>query len=333
MLYTVAMLAAIIFPQYKEIATTGSYNVETALYTWTDESRVETYTDTGEKRKVTVEFFYPDREGKYPLVVFSHGAASVIESNFSTCRELASNGYVVAAVAHHYHAIFVEDADGNTTTIDMEFMSAATGGIMSLSKVETLELYKEWMKIRAHDVNFALDTMLSYASEGKAGAFGLIDRDHIGLLGHSLGGATMAAVGRQRDDIDAVIVLEGTMLGEYISCDGDRFIYNDEPYPLPLLDVNSDSLCKIVAEDYSEDYQYVNFYVVEKGIDSREVTFDNAAHMNFCDLPLISPPLASLFGVGKRGARECIETVNSMVLEYFDYYLKASGELNIQDKY
>lgn len=333
MLYTTAMLPAILFPQYKAIVPTGSYNIETALYTWTDESRVETYANTGEKRKVTVEFYYPDRAGRYPLVVFSHGAAAMIESNASTCRELASHGYVVAAVAHPYHAIFVKAADGQITPINTEFMTMATGGMMSLNAEEKLALYQDWIKIRTGDVNFVLDTILQKAAKREEGAFACVDTEHIGLFGHSLGGATSEAVGRQRDDIDAVIVLEGTLLGEYIGCEGDHFLYNMEPYPLPLLDVNSDSLLENVAKDYANGDQYINFYIMQNGVDAREVTFDNAAHMNFCDLPLVSPPLASLFGVGKRDARACVETMNGMVLNYFDYYLKNSSQLEIANEY
>lgn len=333
LLYTAAMLPAILFPQYKAIVPTGSYGVETALYTWTDESRVEPYANTGEKRKVTVEFYYPDRAGRYPLVVFSHGAAAMIESNASTCRELASHGYVVAAVAHPYHAIFVKDVDGQMTPIDMDFMTMATGGMMALNDEEKLALYQDWMKIRTGDMNFVLDTVLQKAAKREEGAFDRIDTAHIGLFGHSLGGATCEAVGRQRDDIGAVIVLEGTMLGEYIGCDGENFLYNTEPYPLPLLDVNSDSLLENVAKDYANGDQYINFYIVQNGVDACEVTFDNAAHMNFCDLPLISPPIAAMFGVGKRDAHECVETMNDMVLNYFDYYLKNSSQLQIANEY
>lgn len=335
LLYTAAMLPAILFPQYKAIVPTGSYHVETALYTWTDESRVETYANTGEKRRVTVQFYYPEQAGRYPLTVFSHGAAAVIESNDSTCRELASHGYVVAAVAHPYHAMFVKDADGGITPIDTEFMSMAmaTGGMMALNAEEKLALFQEWIKIRTDDVNFVLDTALQKAAKREEGAFVRIDPEHIGLFGHSLGGATCEAVGRQRNDIDAVIVLEGPMLGEYIGCDGENFLYNTEPYPLPLLDVNSDSLRENVAKDYADSQQYVNFYVVQNGVDAREITFHNAAHMNFCDLPLVSPPIASLFGVGKRDARECVETMNDMVRNYFDYYLKNAGRLEIANEY
>ena len=333
LLYTAAMLPAIMFPQFKAIAATGNYPVETVVYSWTDESRIETYAATGEKRKITVQFYYPETKGQYPLVVFSHGACATIDSNDSTCRELASHGYVVAAVAHPYHAIFVDDADGSTTIIDQEFMSLATSGPLTHTNEEMLGYYRQWMKIRTDDLNFALDTVLAKAAKREEGAFERIDSEHIGLFGHSMGGSTCEAVGRQRDDIDAVIVLEGTMLGELTGCEGDAFTYNHEPYPVPLLDVNSDSVAEAAEKVYPCVGDYVNFYVAKHGVEAREVTFHDAAHMNFCDMPLVSPPIASMFGVGKRDARECIGTVNDLVLSYFDSYLKDVSPLEIADEY
>lgn len=44
----------------------------------------------------------------------------------------------------------------------------------------------------------------------------MVDEDKIGLMGHSMGGASSVQLGRERDDIDAVIDLEGTMAGEYV---------------------------------------------------------------------------------------------------------------------
>ena len=51
-----------------------------------------------------------------------------------------------------------------------------------------------------------------------------------------------------------------------------------------------------------------------------------AAHMNFTDLPLFAPPLASALGTGTVDATACIETMNAMVLEYMNCYLAGSGE-------
>lgn len=321
-----------LFPPYKQPVVTGSHAVAIEEFTWEDVSRVETFTDTGENRKLTVKFWYPEEEGRYPLVVFSHGAFGVIDSNYSTCMELASNGYVVASIAHPYHAMFVEDVSGKVTTVDMDFFRS----VYETNSEEEEQNYlksKEWMALRTADENFVLDTILSKVEKEEDGPFRLIDAEKIGLFGHSMGGASSVALGRQRDDIDAVIDLEGTMLGEYVGFENGTEIFNEDPYPIPVLDVNSRKTHEEIEALALEGSAYVNVYVGENAADYREVVFNDAGHLNFTDLPLISPILARMLGVGKVNARTCIENVNEMVLTWFDYYLKDKGELNLKAEY
>ncbi len=332
-LYITFMLPAIMFPQTQPITVTGELPAATALYTWTDESRVEAFSSNGGKRGVTVQFYYPESGGSYPLAVYSHGACSTPDANDSTCRELASNGYVVAAVGHPYHAMFVTDTDGNTIPVDSEFMRLAMSGPLTHTNAEMLAYYREWMKTRADDINFVLDTILAHAEANEPDVFAVIDTEHIGLFGHSMGGAACEAVGRQREDIDAVIVMEGMLLGELTGADETGFTYGSTPYPLPLLDINSDSIASRGMDKMFGSREYVNFSIVKSSPDAKEVTFRNAAHMNFCDLPITSPPIAAMFGVGSRDPRECIEAVNGIVLEYFNHYLKGNSSLDIAAEY
>lgn len=338
------LLRIIIFPPnpYKNVTITGEHEVKITEFTWTDESRVETFTDTGEKRALTVKFWYPEEEGSYPLVVFSHGAFGIIDSNYSTCMELASNGYVVASIGHPYHAMFVKDVNGKVTIADMNFVKSmyeGNGTYDPEAEKKSYENSKEWMKLRVDDENFVLDTILDKSKAGENAPFSLIDTEKIGLFGHSMGGASSVQLGRMREDIDAVIDLEGTMMGEYAGFENGMEIYNEEPYPVPLLDVNGRRVYEMMQEmkaelpDSLSDWQYVNFYVGENAADYRAVIFNDTGHLNFTDLPLVSPVLAKLLGVGKVRADACIGNVNEIVLDYFDYYLKDKGELNLKSEY
>ena len=62
----------------------------------------------------------------------------------------------------------------------------------------------------------------------------MADVEKIGLMGHSLGGAASVSVGRYRDDVDADIDLDGTMLGEQLGFEYGKYQYEEEPYPVPL---------------------------------------------------------------------------------------------------
>ena len=332
----------ILFPPYEQPVVTGSLQVRTSEFTWVDESRIETFTDTGENRELTVKFWYPEEEGSYPLVVFSHGAFGVIDSNYSTCMELASHGYVVASIGHPYHAMFVKNVDGKVTFADMDFVKSVfsvNGTYDSESEKQVYENSIAWMKLRTEDENFVLDTVLEEAKGGENAPFDRIDSDKIGLFGHSMGGAASVQLGRERDDIDTVIDLEGTMLGEYVGFENGMEIYNEEPYPVPVLDIYGTRICDEMDEllaqmpDEFSNWQYVNFYVGENALCYKSAAFHDAGHLNFTDLPLVSPVLAKLLGVGEVDARTCIESVNEVVLKWFDHYLKGKEELDIRSEY
>ena len=323
LLYGMALFPAFLFPQYKEPAVTGSHQVAVSEYTWVDESRIETYSDTGENRALTVKFWYPEEEGSYPLVIFSHGAFGIIDSNYSTCKELASNGYVAVSIGHPYHAMFVEDVNGKVTIADMGFINEVyedNGTGDPAAEERNYNKSRKWMEIRTADENFVLDTILEKAKQKEGAPFTLINSEKIGLFGHSMGGASSVALGRQREDIGAVINLEGTMLSEYTGFENGAIVYNEEPYPVPLLDVNSREVYEQAAE--LEGMEYVNFYVGEHAEEFESVVIEDAGHLNFTDLPLVSPVLAKLLGVGTADARECIENVNRTVLDFFNEHLK-----------
>lgn len=331
-LYTGALLIAILCPQYAEPAVTGGYEVATAKYTWTDESRSETYTDSGDSRKLTVEFWYPVNPGQQcPLVVFSHGAFGFSGSNYSTFEELASNGYVVASIGHTYQAFFTLDTDGTLTTVDTDFMNTAMA-MQNGDLPDEFEVCRSWLALRTADESFVLDTILSEAESNSTDPlFGAIDPEHIGLFGHSLGGAASAEIGRLRKDIDAVIVLDGTMLGERVDQENGNFVLNETPYPVPLLNIYAEDhyLNALAAAGDS----YANFYAAKHAVNASEVVIKGAGHLNFTDLPLFSPALARLLGVGTVDARYCIETTNRLILEYFDHTLKGAEAPQFDKEY
>lgn len=321
-IFAFALTLAIICPQYKPIETTGDYDVTTAKYTWVDKSRIEEFTTTGEKRAVTVDFWYPEKaDEKYPLVVFSHGAFGHGNSNYSTFAELASNGYVVASISHTYHAFFTIDTNGKFSIANRDFINSVYEVNEGYNIEKIYNTTTDWMKLRIDDQHFVLNTILkNITSENSDILFSLIDSDKIGFIGHSLGGASSAQLGRERDDIDAVINLDGTMLGEDVAYENGAIVLNDTPYPVPLLNIYAQNHY-ISAKDVAGD-SYENFNATKNAICAYEVMIKDAGHLNFTDLPLFSPFLARKLGVGTVDERYCIKTMNEIVLAFFNCYLK-----------
>jgi predicted dienelactone hydrolase len=330
------LIPAILFPQYKALPVSGPHTVEQSKYTWIDHNRIDTYEKNEAFRALTVEFWYPSDTSKtYPLVVFSHGAFGYSGSNYSTFMALASNGYVVASIGHTHQAFFTKDTSGKLTIVDQGFIQEAieiNAMIDTRSEALVYETTQAWMKLRTEDTNFVLDTIISLKAQSESTSlFGLIDTTKIGVFGHSLGGASAAQIGRIRNDIDAVIVLDGTMLGEEVDFVDGSVVLNDIPYPVPLLNVYAEDHYQN-AMTHVGDY-YNNFYASSNAVDAHETVFLDAGHLNFTDLPLFSPILAGILGVGSVDEVKCIEQMNDVVLSFFDYYLKTEGTLEIKEAY
>ncbi|MDE5768314.1 MAG: hypothetical protein K2H82_02905, partial [Oscillospiraceae bacterium] len=329
--------------------TSGQYKVKETQAILIDKSRLEAHESDGSNREIPVHFYYPaDNASNCPLVLFAHGSFGYYQSNSSLYAELASNGYVVASIDHPYYAFFTKDTEGKTIIVDMEFMQTAVN-MQNNSNDFTEADYNiecEWMSIRTADENFVLDTIKTAKDSGlldmawytesenvKAEilkALAMTDTERIGLTGHSIGGATAVQLGRERDDITAVVDIDGTMLGEYTSCNDGKLNYNPEPYPIPILSLDNERHWGSYVNEPDEETEYVNKYLLDNAIDGREAHFDGTEHMDFTDLPLLSPTLAKMLGKGNVDSSEFIPEINNIILDYFNYYLKGEGEPNIE---
>lgn len=337
-LFAIALIPAFLFANYRGLPTSGPYEVKMTDTIWIDENRVEAFETDGSYREVPVHFYYPDTDSneEYPLIIFSHGAFGYYQSNTSTYCELASKGYVVVSLDHPYHSFFTKDTSGKIITVNTAFMNDVM--IVNGNDVPEELIYEkssEWMALRNADITFVIEYIKGIkrgdteTADDIIAILSMADDTNIGLIGHSLGGAASVAVGRTCDDVKAVIDLDGTMLGEQVYIDGHYDINND-PYPVPLLVISNDEHHNSMEET---GLLYVNNVVLENAIDAREIYFKNSGHMNFTDLPLFSPALSSMLGIGTIDSTDCIVQMNEVVDNFFDYYLKGEGELNIQECY
>jgi dienelactone hydrolase len=343
LLVFVTITPALIFPQHKQPQVTGNHKVVTAKYTYTDENRIETFTDTGENRKVNVEFWYPqDGTEKYPLVVFDHGSGGVKTSNTSTFIDLASNGYVVCSIDHPYHSMFTVGTDGSVVRADpsylQEYMALSSG---QYDDKQEFEIEKKWMGLRIADINFVLDTILEQAKDSNSDTvYQLVDPEKIGLMGHSLGGESVAQVARERNDIDAVINLDADLGGEYLDYVNGKYVMNDTVYPVPLLTIYSDDLVRLIDAIQNAETTVAVKHVSATTPDAYEVHLTGTNHMSLTDLPLVSPFLTSMItssvkqvGHVTTDSLQVINKMNEIVLSFFNVFLKDKGTFTTAGTY
>ena len=336
------LIPTVVLPFYPLPEPSGDLNVGTVVCDFTDKTRVETFSqEEGISRKIAVQFWYPtDRTGSkalgdisgapvsavqqnYPVLIFSHGAFGMRRSNTSTLRELASHGYIVASIDHTYHAFYSSFPDGSSVLVNPTFLSDVQKvQTDSLSAEETFALTHDWLKLRTADIALVMDSLKS-GDLGVEGALlnGHMDLAKIGLFGHSLGGAAAAQVCRERKDVGAALVMDGTMIGDITGISSDhKETITDDSFTKPLMLMYG----ALYLEPEAKTTAYLsNIRAYSRAADAvYSLCIKESGHLNFTDLPRISPFLAGLLGVGTIDSLECINIVNAYSLAFFDKHLK-----------
>lgn len=352
LLLAVCIVPPLLIPiRYTPAAPTGPYGLGIVTYGWEDPNRPETYTpDLADQRRIAVEIWYPTdtpqpgaralagapiatTQRTYPLVVFSHGSTGMRSSNTSAYRELASRGYIVAAIDHTYLSVFSRFPDGKSVMISQQFLSDFQRSQSdALSWAERRQISNSFLDLRTGDVRFTLDKIAALNSGAEPSPLaGHIAMEHIGLAGHSIGGATAAAACRQDTRCTSAIVIDGTMSGEY-----DRFKLDgsliSEPFPRPLLIVYNADLYN-VTQTHEGYVPNMNAFA-HAAAPAYSVMVRGAGHMNFTDLPDRAPLMVKLMAVvlgssdsktGTIAPARCTAILNSSIVAFFDQTLKGEA--------
>jgi len=134
--------------------------------------------DENRDRKIVSRVFAPESSGKYPIVFISHGMLGSKNDMTYLGKYLAEHGFIVVHASH----------PGSRTS----------DPIASFENVFS----PEYWKIRPGDISFLIDQLndLESVLQSKLGIDITIDRNRIGMTGHSFGGyTTLALAGAQVD--------------------------------------------------------------------------------------------------------------------------------------
>lgn len=136
-------------------------------------------------RTIVTRIAHPTSGGPYPLVVLSHGYTGHPDEYAETTPLWASDGFVVAQPTFPL------------TNRDVAGGPADAGDVVN----------------QPGDVSFVIDQVLAANDDPASPLHGLVDPEAIGVVGHSLGGATTWAVSfntATRDDrIDSTVIFAG----------------------------------------------------------------------------------------------------------------------------
>ncbi|QQC87317.1 alpha/beta hydrolase family protein [Streptomyces alfalfae] len=238
-----------------------------------------------------------DGGGRFPVVLFSPGLGGVRTQNTAWAEELASHGYVVAALDHPYDSAAVVPAHGRTIHTKM----LPTG-----NDDEDDERAVETTGIRAADLSFVL-TQLGRLDRGRiAGPLtGRLDTGRAAVTGHSLGGGAALQAARQDRRFTSVINLDG---------------YPRDPDPRSF---HQPVLALTQAISPETDPRYIPRLTKVLKLStatSYRLTIPGAAHLTFMDAPLYLPPVPSM--VGSLGRTESPRAVAATTRAFLDTTLR-----------
>lgn len=169
----------------------GTLEVEVVTETFVDGSR-PTEGSAGPPspdRVIETRITHPTSGGPYPLIVLSHGFTGHPEEYEATTPIWAADGFVVVQPTF---PLTNRDAPGVQENI-----------------TDVVE--------QPGDVSFVIDEVLAATDDPDSPLHGLVDPEAIGVVGHSLGGATTWAVSfdtATRDErIDSTVVFAGLTMG------------------------------------------------------------------------------------------------------------------------
>ncbi|GAA2760248.1 alpha/beta hydrolase family protein [Actinopolymorpha rutila] len=226
----------------------------------------------------------------YPLVVLSPGFSFPRTSLTALAEDLASNGYVVAAVEHTYESVATTFPDGHVTTC---------------VACEADTTPQRIIQGRAADVSFVLDELVGPHPAWRLAR--LIAPARIGMAGHSIGGASGGSTAARDPRVRAAVNLDGTQF---------------DPLPETGLDVpfmflgTEDGHSPGGGEDttWDRDWQRLTGW-------KRWVTVSGSGHSSFTDYGTLADQLGVDIGQTIAGDR-AVRITNAYVGAFFDQHLR-----------
>jgi len=150
----------------------------------------------------------PGGDTRYPVVVFAPGGGMKGLTYHTLCEDLASHGWVVAAIDPPYNARRVRFPDGRVLG---NLSPAERGWPAPRNQEEYLRFYQERIVHWSRDVSFVIDRLA--ALDGGDGPFArrLDVRRGVGVAGHSRGGQAAGTVRLLDERVRGGVNLDGVV--------------------------------------------------------------------------------------------------------------------------
>lgn len=240
-----------------------------------------------------------DREQKYPVIIMSHGWSSQVNLHQDLAEEYASKGYIVVGINHTYGAVSTVFKDGSEKSKNKEALLVGTKDFLKSANV--------LVNTYAEDIKKTIDYLdiLNKSKEFKS----RIDKEKIGVIGHSTGG--------------------GAAVKEAIFDRRVKALIGEDAWVEPIKKGNIKKGLKIPSmllrsEQWEKGSNNEKLYLLVKSSKPRPLFYqvDNTTHYDFSMVYMYSPLVKTLGFSGNIDSKKMVKMIRNITVDFFDRELK-----------
>jgi dienelactone hydrolase len=342
-------------PMFKLPVPTGRYPVGTRTLYLTDAKRMEAHEGARPgNREVVVQLWYPAATGKWEKAVYRRWKETSLRSSYQAVlkthslqdapiaagsfpvivynpawwgfrnrstymtQDLASHGFVVAALSHPYNSSMVEFADGSIANPDYSF-DLGFSLARYIPMAERFAMADQELAVQTADCRFVLDELEKLDRTPGHPLERRLRLDRVGSYGHSFGGAVAVELAREDSRVRAALELDGVLHGAAFSHGLDKpLALIDSPWMItpgehaenPRL-AETSRMWNIIAESKARLLERCGGF---------RIIIDGLEHHDSTDQIFMSP-LRRLSGTGSVAPERVALILNTYVLAFFQLTL------------
>ena len=147
---------------------------------------------------------------RYPVVILRGGLGALTTQSTTLAEDIASHGYVVAGFDAPYRSAIVVFPDGRVVTRPPALNPETLTG--DAQKRLVIRLLNAW----AGDIGFVVDRLEQLNASASSAFGGRLDLQKLGVVGHSLGGASAAQFCHDDSRCRAGVDIDGALHGSVV---------------------------------------------------------------------------------------------------------------------
>jgi pimeloyl-ACP methyl ester carboxylesterase len=244
--------------------------------------------------------------GPFPVLIFEPGLGPLIPEYTTLAEDLASRGYLVFGLNPTYSA--------SITLLDGQVIQGSNlGTIPDDADPELVQQRGDGLvQVWATDDRFAIDESIRLNNDPDSPFFDRLDTNHIGLLGHSFGGAAALDACSLDPRCTSAADLDGWPFGDVIRTGLDRPI-------MPILSEQGENADQPVEDRANEELTEI----LAQAPEGYRLLVHGARHFNFTDYAVGFNPVMQVFGLlGDIGGVRALRITSDYLAAFFDHTLR-----------